>query len=80
MSSSIRSAASWRKLCEHAGFECEVWVKASLLKEHRSPGLFDGEDIVKTKSRKSFFRRLYENKYPENAINEEDVLFFRKPS
>jgi hypothetical protein len=69
----------WRKLCEACGFECVREVRAMLVKEHRHPDLFGGDDHVKTTERKSFFRRLYEKKYPENSIDYEVVQFFRKP-
>ena len=32
-----------------------------------------------TKKRASFFRRHYENKHPENAIDFEEVLVMRRP-
>lgn len=69
----------WRKLCEACGFECAKEVRAMLVKEQRHPDLFGGEDHVKTTARKSFFRRLYESKYPENSIDWEIVQFFRRP-
>jgi hypothetical protein len=37
-------------------------------------------DHVKTTARKSFFRRLYEKRYPENSIDFEEVVFARKPA
>lgn len=52
---------------------CRCW----LVKEDRHPGLF-GEDVVETKSRKSFFRRLYEKKHPQNRIDWEEVIWCRK--
>ena len=53
------------------------WIKASLVKERTTATMFDG-DVTKKVSRKSFFRRLYEARYPENSIDEEDVLVMRK--
>lgn len=67
----------WRRLCEHAGFTTIQEVHASLVHREEHDGLFG--TIVKTKARKSFFRRLYESKHPENAIDYETVLFMRKP-
>ena len=67
----------WIRLCEAAGFVLERRVRASLVKEQRGGHMFEGEYRKVTK-RVSFFRRLYEKKYPENAIDEEDVTFFRR--
>lgn len=69
----------WRKLCEACGFECVKEVRAMLVKEERHSDLFGGEDHVKKTARKSFFRRLYEKRFPENSIDWECVQFFRKP-
>lgn len=66
----------WRRLCEACGFATVLWVKASLVKEQRSPDLFGGEHVER-KERKSFFRRLAEKK-GSPAIDEEDVIFVRK--
>jgi hypothetical protein len=68
----------WRKLCEHVGFVTDKEVHAMLVAEERVPDLFDGERVRK-RERKSFFRRLYERKYPGNEINFETVLFMHKP-
>ena len=67
----------WATLCESCGFELVEWIHASLVKEHRHPGLF-GADEVRTKERKSFFRRLAEKK-GSPRIDWEDVLIMRKP-
>ena len=67
----------WRRLCEHVGFETIQEVHAMLVSEERKPDLFDGERVT-TRKRSSFFRRLYEAKHPENAIDYECVLFMRK--
>jgi hypothetical protein len=64
-------------LCEACGFVEVEWIKASLVKRSEQPGLF-GEAVVKTKSRKSFFRRLAEAK-GSPAIDHEDVIIVRKP-
>lgn len=68
----------WLRLCEACGFETVQIVHASLVKEERHPDLFGGES-VKVTARKSFFRRLYERKYPGNSIDYEVVQFFKKP-
>jgi hypothetical protein len=68
----------WCRLLEACGFEVTNRVHAMLTVEDRHPSLFGDEDIVKTKERKSFFRRIYEKKYPENSIDFEEVIFARK--
>jgi tRNA1(Val) A37 N6-methylase TrmN6 len=67
------------ELLQHVGFEPIERVRAMLVREDSHPGLFDGP-VVKKTSRKSFFRRLYESKYPGNEINFEEVLFLKKPN
>ena len=77
----VQFSDDWRKLCEHHGFQTIEWIKASLVKEERQPGLF-GEDIVKRTERKSFFRRIYEQDMPEDddrRIDNEDVIVLLKP-
>ena len=77
----VHFSDDWRKLCEHHGFQTIEWIKASLVKEERQPGLF-GEDIVKRTERKSFFRRIYEQDMPEDddrRIDNEDVIVLLKP-
>jgi hypothetical protein len=73
-------SADWAKLCEACGFTLVEWIKASLVKEERTPDLFAGE-TVKRKKRCSFFRHLHEKKLPPDdprRINHEDVLIFRR--
>ena len=67
----------WLQLCLACGFTLVEEIHASLLKETRHPSLFGGE-IVKTKKRAGFFRRLHEKKYPDLAIDYEVVLVVRK--
>ena len=64
------------QLLIHVGFEPVERVKAMLVKETTSAGLFG--EIKTTKARKSFFRRLAESK-GSPPIDWEDVLFVRKP-
>lgn len=66
------------QLLEACGFRVFLVCKAWLTEEQSHPGLF-GEDITKTTARKSFFRRIYEAKYPENSIDFEVVIWARKP-
>lgn len=68
----------WRQMCEAAGFETVEWIRAWVVEEHGEQlDLFGGSEPMRTE-RKSFFRRLYENKYPENSIDWEDVLIMRR--
>ena len=64
------------KLLIHLGFEPLERIKASLVKETVTAGLFG--DVRKIKERKSFFRRLAE-KNGSPAIDWEEVLICRKP-
>lgn len=68
----------WQRLCESAGFVLVERIRASLVKDDAAPSLFGGMDVRTTK-RCSFFRRLYEKRHPENAINWEDIVVVRKP-
>jgi hypothetical protein len=64
------------RLLESLGFEVFERTRAWLVKSESHPGLF-GEEVKKTKSRKSFFRRLAEkNGSPE--INWEEVIWCRR--
>lgn len=64
------------RLLESLGFEVFERTRAWLVKTSSHPGLF-GENVTRTKSRKSFFRRLAESKgSPE--INWEEVIWSRK--
>lgn len=65
-------------LLQHLGFRVVTRVRAMLVKETRGADLFGGQWVEKV-GRKSFFRRLYEKKYPENAIDWEDVIIAQKP-
>lgn len=66
----------WRRLCESAGFATLHEHHAMLVKEERKKSLF-GHEIVNRKERKSFFRRLAEQK-GSPAIDYETVLCMRK--
>jgi DNA modification methylase len=68
----------WCRLLESCGFVVVKRVRAMLVKEHRHPDLFGGDDHVKRTERKSFFRRLYEKKYPDNSIDFEEVIFAQR--
>lgn len=66
----------WRLLCEACGFETVEWIKASLVKERVEATLFEGRQ-TRTKSKKSFFRRLAERR-GSPRIDNEDVLILRR--
>lgn len=59
------------------GFEPMLWVNAMLIAKESQPDMFTGAE--KRRKSASFFRRLYESKHPENAIDAEVVLVARKP-
>ena len=63
-------------LLTHVGFEPVERIRAWLVKEDRHAGLFGG-DVVQTKERKSFFRRLADKKGCPR-LDWEEVLIVRK--
>lgn len=65
------------QLLEACGFRVFLLCRAWLTEEQSHPGLF-GEAITKKTSRKSFFRRIFEKKYPHNSIDFECVIWARK--
>jgi hypothetical protein len=69
----------WADLCISCGFELVHWHRAWLVEDRGSQHTLFGEVEHKQVARKSFFRRLYESKYPENSIDWEDVLCMRLP-
>ncbi|HUW08353.1 MAG TPA: hypothetical protein VM537_01430 [Anaerolineae bacterium] len=68
----------WRRMCEAAGFETVEWIRAWVVEEHGGQMDLWGENHTRKVERKSFFRRLYESKYPHNAIDYEDVIIMRR--
>ena len=66
------------KLLIHLGFEPVERVKAMLIKKAKIQKNLFGENIDLKKERKSFFRRLAEEK-GSPSINWEEVLFVKKP-
>lgn len=64
------------RLLTHIGFVMIERIQAMLVSEDRHAGLF-GDDVVKTKERKSFFRRLAEKK-GSPKIDYEEVLIARR--
>lgn len=68
----------WEQLCASAGFEPVERIRAWQIEDKGIQlGVF-GEHKDKSIKRASFFRRLYEKRYPENAIEWEDVIVMRK--
>jgi len=68
----------WAALGEDCGFETIEWIRAWLIEDRgKQYDLFGGLQEKQVK-RSSFFRRLYESKYPENAIDWEDVVIQRR--
>lgn len=68
----------WEALCAAVGFVPVERIHALLVDDHGTQlGMF-GEDKVRLKERKSFFRRLAEKK-GSPRIDHEDVLILRKP-
>ena len=71
--------AQWLALCEAVGFEPLLWVTAWKTEDHGAQLDIFGEAKPQGKTKVSFFRRLANQKSPETAILNEDVIFVRKP-
>ena len=69
----------WQQLCAACGFEPVERIAAMLVDDHGDQLDIFGGSHPKRIKRASFFRRLYESKYPENSIDWEDVIIMRKP-
>ncbi len=67
------------ELLEAIGFEPLERIRAWMTSPVTQKSLMPDIRPDYTKKRASFFRRLYEKKYPENAIDFEEVLIVRKP-
>jgi len=61
------------------GFEPLERIRAWMTSKATQKSLMPDIRPDYTKKKASFFRRLYESKYPENAIDYEEVLIVRKP-
>jgi hypothetical protein len=70
----------WLALCGKVGFEPVLWAVAWKAQHNGTQhGIFgDAQELRKTKV--SFFRRMANQKRPDTAIENEDVIFVRKPS
>lgn len=70
----------WAKLCVACGFEPVSWHRCWMVKPGaKYQDLILGDTHDTTSKTTSFFRRLYEKKYPHNRIDWEDVMVLRKP-
>jgi hypothetical protein len=69
----------WMELCQAVGFEPIEWAIAWKTEYKGNQLDIFGNDHEKRIDRVSFFRRLANEKNPDNAILNEDVIFMRKP-
>jgi hypothetical protein len=75
----VEFSDQWEQLCAACGFEPVERIHAMLVEEHGEQLDIFGNGHKKSIKRASFFRRLYESKYPHNSIDWEDVIILRKP-
>jgi hypothetical protein len=68
----------WLDLCVSVGFEAHTWAIAWKTEHNGTQTSLFG-DVEKRTDRVSFFRRLANEKNPDNAILNEDVIIVRKP-
>jgi len=68
----------WQALGEACGFETVEVIRAWLVEDRGAQYDLFGELHERKVERKSFFRRLYEKKYPSNSIDYEIVLIQRR--
>jgi 16S rRNA G966 N2-methylase RsmD len=73
----VEFSRDWVRLCESVGFELVHWHKAMLVETHTEQGLFGEPVTMYTRSKKSFFRRLAENR-GSPRVDWEDVVCLRK--
>lgn len=69
----------WLDLCVACGFEPVLWAVAWKSEHNGTQAVLFGETQELRKEKVSFFRRLANQKNPDAAIANEDVLFMRKP-
>lgn len=70
----------WRELCESVGFVTLHEHRAMLVEDRGAQYDLFGNLEKREIKRASFFRRLYESKYPENAIDWETIHCMVKPT
>jgi hypothetical protein len=75
----VEFSRDWVRLCESVGFELLHWHKAMLVETHTEQGLFGEPVAMYHKSKKSFFRRLAENR-GSPRVDWEDIVCLRKRS
>jgi len=68
----------WEQLCHSCGFETVEWIRAWLVEDRGNQYTLEGKLETRTVKRLSFFRRLHVQKYPELAIEWEDVIVLRR--
>lgn len=69
----------WLNLCVSCGFEPVLWAVAWKTEHNGTQAGMFGDARELRKEKVSFFRRLANQKNPNAAIANEDVLFVRKP-
>jgi hypothetical protein len=69
----------WLSLCVAVGFEPVLWAVAWKAKTHGTQLDMFGNPVELKTSKVSFFRRLANRNNPGAAIENEDVIFVRKP-
>lgn len=69
----------WLALCQAVGFEPVLWAVAWKSETHGAQADIFGELVERKTSKVSFFRRLANRNNPAAAIENEDVIFVRKP-
>lgn len=69
----------WLALCEAVGFEPVLWAVAWKAETHGTQLDMFGNPVELKTSKVSFFRRLANRNNPGAAIENEDVIFVRKP-
>ena len=76
----VEFGQQWLDLCTAVGFEPYAWAVAWKT-EHKGSQLDIFGNVVEQRvDRVSFFRRLANERNPDAAILNEDVIFVRKPS
>ncbi|MCC6581861.1 MAG: hypothetical protein IT440_15620 [Phycisphaeraceae bacterium] len=74
----VEFSQQWAKLCESVGFKVVCWHHAMLTQSGAIQMAIDGKETQRIKERKSFFRRLAEQK-GSPRIDWEDVICMVKP-
>ena len=67
----------WAQMCEACGFETIEWIRAWLVEDRGAQYALNGDLVRRQVARKSFFRRLAEQK-GSPRIDWEDVICMRK--